>query len=418
MNLTLVSVLQRLLPLKGFRYVAARWAEATPKTIEIEMTARRGAAARCSRCGRRAPGYDHTAAVRRWQFIGLWGVRVFLRYRPRRVACAHCGVRVEALGWAVGKQPLCTALRLYLAQWARRLPWQEVARRFAVSWAEVFGAVKWVVRYGLRHRDREGIEALGVDEVYVGRGKLWTVVYQLDAGARRLLWIGKNRQAVTFRTFFARFGARRCAQIRFICSDLWKAYRSVIAHCLPHAVHILDRFHIRQYLATALDEIRRRETAALSRAGVAPGLKKMRWTLLKARTRWSAEERRRMRALCTQSLRTVRAFHLVESFEHFWTYTSPTWAQKFLTKWCARVGRSRLAPLRKVAKSLTRHRRLLLNYFVAHKQFSNSITEGLNNKLKTTLKRAYGFRTDLARKVALYHTLAKLPEPTLTHSFF
>ena len=84
----------------------------------------------------------------------------------------------------------------------------------------------------------------------------------------------------------------------------------------------------------------------------------------------------------------------------------------------ARVTRSRLEPLKRVARTLKTHRPLLLNYFEAKKEFSNSIVEGLNNKLKLTLKRSYGFRTDLARKIALFHTLGKLPEPQLTHSFF
>ena len=365
-----------------------------------------------------APGYDHTAEIRRWQFIGLWAISIFFLYRPRRVQCRRCGVRVELLPWASGKLRLCDALRVYLAQWARLLSWQEVAQRFQVSWADVYGALKWVVRYGLRHRDREGITALGVDEVCVGKAKFWSVVYQIDEGARRLLWIGKDRKAGTLHVFFNRLGARRCAQVRFICSDLWKGYLGVIAARLPAALHILDRFHIRQNLSAAIDQIRRAEAGALARAGLVPGLKKMRWALLKHRRNWTRPERRRMRELLTTSMRTVKAFLLVESFEHFWTYTSATWAGKFLEAWCRRVLRTRLDPLKKVARTLRQHRRMLLNYFEAKKQFTNSIVEGLNNKLKTTLKRSYGFRTDLARKVALYHALAKLPDPPLTHSFF
>ena len=59
-----------------------------------------------------------------------------------------------------------------------------------------------------------------------------------------------------------------------------------------------------------------------------------------------------------------------------------------------------------------------MNYFKAKKEYSSGVVEGLNNKVKLTLKRSYGFRTAEAREVALYHTLGKLPEPTLTHSFF
>jgi transposase len=418
MNLTLTSILKRVLPLKGFCYRWAGWDEHTGEVIEIGLAARKGARACCGNCRRPAPCYDLTRETRRWQFIGLWAIAIFFLYRPRRVQCRRCGVRVELLPWATGKLRLCNALRVYLAQWARLLSWQDVALRCQVSWADVYGAVKWAVRYGLRHRDRSGITALGVDEVCVGKGKLWAVVYQIDQGMRRLLWIGQDRKAATLRVFFHRLGAARCAQVHFICSDLWRAWLGVIAECVPTALHILDRFHIRKNLSEAIDQIRRAETGALARAGLVPCLKKMRWALLKNRRNWTGKERRRMRELLTTSLRSARAFLLVESFEHFWTYTSTTWAGKFLDAWCIRVARSRLEPLKKVARTLRQHRHLLLNYFEAKKQFTNSIVEGLNNKLKTTLKRSYGFRSDLARKVALYHALAKLPLPPLTHLFF
>lgn len=418
MNLTLVSILRRILPLKRFCYRWARWDEDTAKIIEIGLEPRKGALACCGNCRRPAPGYDRTPQVRRWQFISLWAITVFFLYRPRRVDCPRCGVRVEHLPWATGKLRLCNALRIYLAQWARLLSWKETAERFAVSWADVYGSVKWMVRYGLRHRDLRDITALGVDEVCVAKGKLWTLVYQIDAGARRLLWIGKDRKGHTLHTLFNRLGGARCAQIQFICSDLWKGYLRVIAQRLPKALHILDRFHIRQSLSTAIDQIRRVEAQALAQVGLDPLLKNMRWALLKHRRNWSARDRRRMRELMGSGLSTLRAFLLAESFEHFWTYSSPTWAAKFLKGWCQRVARSRLPPLQRVAKTLKKHQRLLLNYFVARKEFSNAVVEGLNNKLKLTLRKSYGFRTDLARKVALFHALGQLPQPQLTHSFF
>lgn len=422
MNLTVTSLLRRVLPLKRFCYQSAQWVENAAAegqaVIEVKLAARRGAKACCGGCGRKAPGYDRSAEARCWQFISLWAIQVYFVYAPRRVECRRCGVVVERLPWASGKLRVCDALRIFLAQWARLLSWQEVATRFQVKWNDVYGAVKWVVRYGLRHRDLSGIRALGVDEVSVAKGKLWTVVYQIDEGSRRLLWIGKDRKAATLEMIFNRLGRVRCAAVEFICSDMWRGYLGVIARRLPQALHILDRFHIRKNLGEAIDQIRRAESHAMAHAGLTPLLKKLRWTLLKHRRNWTANERWRMRELLGCGLRSLRAFLLVESFEHFWTYHSPTWADKFLKGWCQRVARSRLPPLQRVAKSLAKHRALLLNYFIAKKAYSSGAVEGLNNKLKLTLKKSYGFRTDLARKVALYHALAHLPQPQLTHSFF
>jgi transposase len=422
MNLTVKNILKRVLPLKGFRYQSAHWVEDAGREnegfIEVQLAARQGAKACCGRCGHPAPGYDRPEQVRFWQFISLWAIEIYFVYAPRRVECRRCGVRVERLPWASGKLRVCHALQIFLAQWARILSWKEVASRFQVQWNDVYTAVKSMVRFGLRHRDLSGIRALGVDEVSVAKGKLWTVVYQIDEGSRRLLWIGKDRKAATLEMIFNRLGRVRCAAVQFICSDMWRGYLGVIARRLPQALHILDRFHIRKNLGDAIDQIRRAESQAMSHAGLAPLLKRLRWTLLKHRRNWTANERGRVRELLNCGLRSLRAFLLVESFEHFWTYNSATWADKFLKGWSQRVARSRLAPLKRVAESLTEHRALLLNYFRARKEYSSGVVEGLNNKLKLTLKRSYGFRTDLARKVALYHALAHLPEPKLTHSFF
>jgi transposase len=80
--------------------------------------------------------------------------------------------------------------------------------------------------------------------------------------------------------------------------------------------------------------------------------------------------------------------------------------------------RSRIEPMKKIARSLRQHRELILNYFRAQKLISSGVVEGLNNKAKVVMRRSYGFRTFRVLELALYHSLAKLPEPTLAHKFF
>src|SRR6516225_547414 len=118
------------------------------------------------------------------------------------------------------------------------------------------------------------------------------------------------------------------------------------------------------------------------------------------------------------NLKTVRAYLLKEDFQQFWEYQSPTWAAKFLDDWCQQVMRSRIEPMKKVAKTVLGHRELILNYFRAKKQFSSGVIEGLNNKAKLTMRKAYGFRTFPVIELALYHALGKLPEPNVAHRFY
>jgi transposase len=105
-------------------------------------------------------------------------------------------------------------------------------------------------------------------------------------------------------------------------------------------------------------------------------------------------------------------------FQQLCDYNSVTWAARFLDEWCRQVMRSRIEPMKKIARSLRHHRELILNYFRAQKTLSSGVVEGLNNKAKVTMRKSYGFRTFRCLELALYHSLGKLPEPESTHEFF
>lgn len=402
--------------LPGFVYEDARLCEAS-KSIEIGVRPRRGSRATCSGCGLRASGYDRLP-VRRFEFIPIWGFTVFLLYAMRRVDCGGCGIKVEAVPWATGKHTLCKAYMLFLAQWARRLSWKETATAFRTSWEKVFHAVEWVVEWGLKHRSLDSVRAIGVDEIAYGRGHQYlTLVYQIDAGLVRLLWIGKERTRDSFRQFFTQIGEALAAKIEFVCSDMWKPYLQLIGQHCPNALNILDRFHVVAKLNKAIDDVRASEARRMTTDGYEPVLKRTRWCLLKRPENLTDGQRLRLRDLVRYNLKSVRAYLLKELFQQFWLYDSPTWAGKFLDQWCSQAMRSRIDPIKKFARTLRAHRELLLNYFRARKQFSSGVIEGLNNKAKVTMRRAYGFRTFRAAEIALYHVLGKLPEPKLAHSF-
>ena len=191
-----------------------------PPSIEIHMRARANGRPICSACGRSGSTYDHHGAPRRFEFVPLWAISVFLVYPMRRVNCQHCQkVKVERVPWAEGKSPLCTRFRWFLASWAKRISWMDVSVAFRVSWDKVYASVKFAVSWGLAHRDLTGVESIGVDEVQWHRGHHYqTVVYQLDEGRRRLLWIGADRTAKTLLRFFRWFGEERTQALKFVCS--------------------------------------------------------------------------------------------------------------------------------------------------------------------------------------------------------
>ena len=232
----LITILNRCHRFRGFVYRHAQLS-ADKKSIEVAVRPRKGSAAVCSRCHLPAPGYDQLAE-RRFEFIPLWGLLVFLLYTMRRVNCRRCGiVAVEEVPW--GEQtPLTKAYMLFLARWARRLSWKETAEAFRTSWDKVFDAVEHVVTFGLEHRVLGQIDAIGVDEIQYAIGhKYLTLVYQIDLDVTRLLWVGRERTIESFRGFFTVIGDELASKIVFVCSDMWEPYLKVIREKCSEALH-------------------------------------------------------------------------------------------------------------------------------------------------------------------------------------
>ena len=321
------TILNRVYKLPGFVYGKIRLVEREggQAEVEVEVLPRANGRARCSGCGEPAPCYDRRER-RRYQFVPVLGLPTYLIYEMRRVDCRRCGkVKVERVPWAEGKQRSTKALRWFLASWAKRLSWQETAQVFGVSWERVWRAVGMAVEWGRERVQLEGVATIGVDEIAWQKGhKYLTLVYQLDAGRRRLLWVGRERKIETLAGFFDWFGEERSGRLRVVCSDMWKAYLRVVAERAPAAVHVLDRFHIVQKLGKAIDEVRAAEAKQLKAQGEEPVLKNTRWLLLKRKENLSEKQEPKLAELVKLNLRTVRAYLLKEDFQQFWECRSPT----------------------------------------------------------------------------------------------
>jgi transposase len=412
------TILNRVEKFKSFVYGEVRFEKQDDGlAIVVQMKPRKNSRVFCSGCGRPGPVYDRLEE-RRFEFVPLWGILVFLAHRMRRVNCKRCGVTVEMVPWGDGKNQLTTTYRWYLATWARRLSWSEVGSIFRTSWDSVCRAVEHAVAWGLAHRDLSGVTALGVDEIAWAKGHTYlTLVYDIGGERKRLLAAAEGRTEASLRSCLDSLGESVCLGVKYVCSDMCRAYLNVIADKLGHAVHVLDRFHIMQMFSKALDAIRAEEAKRLVRDGYEAVLKGSRWCFLKRPPNLTDKQTVKLSEIVKYNLRTVRAYLLREEFQRVWEYSSAWWAGKFLDEWTARVMRSRLEPMKKIARSIRNHRPLILNWFRARGMVSSGAVEGLNNKAKLVARKSYGFRTAEVAKLALLHNLGHLPEPERSHRF-
>ena len=408
-SMRIETLVKETLDLQGFRVGRV---DGGTDEIVVRIVADGRYAPRCGECGEKAK-YRDERRERRYRHVPLWGIPVTLVYTLRRVRCKGCGLRVEAVPWAEGKQRFTRAMSVTMAEWAKLLPWSHVARMFGCSWSTVQQAVKAVVAYGRERQELDGLTHIGVDEIARKRGHVYmTVVYDLKKS--RLVWVGDGRTRETLERFFDFLGEDRSKRLEAVCCDMWRSYVNAVRARAPQALIVFDKFHIVSHLGKAVNEVRREEIREKGQAHK-DLVKNSRYLWLKNPWNLTGGQAERLATLVRLNTEVHRAYLLKEMFRRFWEYKRPGWAKRFLKLWCAWAVGTGLSPLRKFARTMLRHMDDILNYFRA--RITNGAVEGMNNKAKVVMRRAYGLRTAESCATNLYHCLASLPMPELSHRF-
>jgi transposase len=363
---------------------------------------------RCGVCRQRCRKVHSVRKTREWRDLSMRKLQLRLRYRPRRIHCPRCGLRVEDFPWAEPWARVTTALANAVAMLARELSWQGTARQYGLNWKSVATVVKRAVEYGLRHRARPPVHVIGIDEVSRRKGQVYlTVVYDLER--RLLLWVGDDRTEEAVRPFFTEeMGRRRCQTLRVVCMDMWAPYAHLVREYATNAKLLFDRFHIVKHLNEAVDAVRRelwRRLTSKDRVTV----KGTRWLLLKNPWNLTQDQNERLSTLVRWNTPLVRAWYLKEAFQLFWSYKQPWRAEQHLRKWMDSAMRSKLEPFKKFVKMLRSHLGGILPWTTI--RLSNGAVEGMNNKIKSISHRSFGFRTASNFIAAIYHCCARLPLP-------
>jgi transposase len=381
--------------------------------LEILLDRKRARHLPCSVCGGQSKVYDRLKE-RRWRHVPLWGIVTTICYRPSRVRCKRCGIKVERIPWGASKSPLSLPLVILLATWSKLLAMEVVARLFDVSWSTVASAVKQAVAYGLEHRQTDQVFYIGIDEISRRKGHVYhTQIY--DLASKRLLWSGEGRREETIKAFFDFWGKERCARLKGICCDMWKPYMSMIRRYAPDAALVFDKFHLVRHLHNAVDQVRKEEVRNLKEehSGLLKGTK---YIWLKNPWNLTPKQRQRFGLLEKLNMKINRAYLLKEAFRQLWTYRSRAWARKFLNKWFWWATHSRLKPMRDFAWLLRRHQEDVLSWFDC--PIDNGAVEALNNVAKSISHRAHGFRTENWFTTVMLHGMGQLPLPQFHHKFF
>lgn len=352
----------------------------------------------CPQCAVSAPIYDHVE--RRWRHLDSCQFRTMLCARVPRVQCATHGVITIPVPWAEAGARFTLLFERLAIAWLKEATPTAVGRRLGLSWDEGRGIMERAVRRGLRRRSTAPVAHLGIDEKsFLRRHQYVSVVVDLDQP--RILHVAADRRASSLTGYFTALTPEQRGGITAIAMDMWEPYRKTVRAHVPDADTkiVYDKFHIMQHVGAAVDQVRKQEHKALLAAGDTR-LTRTKYDWLRNPASFSDKAWQEFAALRNSTLQSARAWALKESLRRLWDYTYVGAARTFFRGWYAWATRSRLEPMRNVARLLNAHLDNILTY-LTHR-ITNAVTEGLNAKIQWIKYSARGYRNREAFTMAIY----------------
>lgn len=348
-----------------------------------------GQDSKCPECHDSCGIYDH-APEQKWRHLDTMQFETILVCRLPRCNCKKHGVKTVSAPWAERHSRFTLMFEGFVVQLLQHCSnTQAVATLLGLSWHAVDQIMLRAVKRGLKRRDTQAIEHLGLDEKSFRAGHQYvTILNDLDGG--RILEVVETRTSEATQQLLTSLAEEQRAMVRSVAIDMWKPFAKAVRKHLPSADIVHDRFHISKYLNEAVDAVRRQESRKLSESGDRT-LIGSKYTWLRNPENMDTKQRASFNQLMTCELKTGVAWSLKNMFRAFWQFTCRDSADYFFTFWCNAVDRSALKPMVKVKNLIVRHKKNLLNYF--RHRTTNAVSEGLNSKIQLIKASARGFHS-------------------------
>ena len=373
------------------------------REVHIYVKAKKTAKYACSECGKMCERYDNEDEERVWRHGDVVFFPCYVHCRRPRTKCQEHGVHVVEAPWARKGSRYTLLFESYAMLLMKSMPVEHARKLLRVSHTCMRRILNYWVKKAVESDDLSDVRAICVDETSFKRKQSYVTVIS-DANARRVIDVeeGRNVQAIENFSYKLEQKGGHCEEIHTFVSDMSATYLAGKEICFPNAQTIIDKFHVKHLMLEAMDEVRKDEQGK-SVSNKRNAGKKL---LMIPETRQTEQQKEAVMLLSKKYPKTGRAFRMVQSLDEMYKCNRPDDAKKVFKRLISWLKRSRLEPMKKVAKTLLKHEKSILSYFFA--RVTNAIAEGINSMIQSAKRRARGYRTLSSCKCMIYLVCGKL----------
>ena len=372
--------------------------------VHVYVGIREGAAIACPHCGQAAQRYGYEPNERIWRHGDCMFFPTYVHSRRPRVLCPHCGVQQISAPFERKNSRFTLLFEGYAMLIMADMPRTKAARLLRCNEKSLAEILTYWVNKAVEERPLDDVSSLAIDETSFRRGHRY-VTLVLDAQRRRVIDVEPGRDKDTVHSFTQKLEQRggNRANIKSVTSDMSKSYVPAIREVFTNAIHVIDKFHVKQILINALDEVRKAEQKQVEDKRT---LFLGRRLFMIPQSRLSEEQTKKLAKLSQSYPQTGRAYRIVAALDTFYACSTVQEAERTFSNLYSWMRRCRLQPMKQAAQSLLRHKEQIIAYFQEH--ITNAICEGINSMIQAAKRKARGYRTYEGYTAMIYLIARKL----------
>ena len=359
--------------------------DANKKQLDIEIDFARGGRFPCPNCNA-ADCPVHDTAMQKWRHLDFFQHQAFLHARTPRITCPTCGVKQIAVPWARAGSGFTLLFEALAMTLVTHMPVRAAANLLNEHDTRIWRIVGHYVEQAVARMDLADLSRVCIDETAAKRGHNYISLF-VDIDARKTVFVTEGRAAATVAAFADHVDDHNsdASRIKEVCIDMSAAYIKGVTENLTEAEITFDKFHAVKLVNDAVDQVRRIESKTQ------PSLKGSRYVWLKNEANLSAGQSATLGTLAHTNLKTARAYRMRLAFQEVYAQPTRGWGELFLDRWIGWVKRSRLEPMKAVAKTIERYRDGILAWFDS--RIANGLIEGINSIVQAAKAKARGYRS-------------------------
>jgi transposase len=349
----------------------------------------------CPQCSyATAHRYDTLDVDSSWRHLDVGGWVCRIKVRRRRLRCPVHGVRGEGVPFARPGSRFTRDVEQLVAWLVTKTDKTTICTFARIGWRTVGVICERVSGEVLDPGRLSGLVDIGVDEISWKKHHHYLTLVSNHATGK-IVWGKAGKGTATLDAFFGELPEGAAEELEAVSMDLGPAYAKSVRTRAPQATICFDPFHVVKLATEALEAVRRQvwqSARKLRDQRIAKKFKGARWALLKNPIDLTEDQSGTLREIKRSGGALWRAYQLKESLRAvFAGDLDSTDTSVLVDRWCSKAQRSRIPEFVKTARTIRKHRDGI--NAAIDRGLSNGRQEGLNNKVRLIIRRAYGFHS-------------------------